>query len=106
MIASSSDDGLFDEADRLIDDLTDAATRHEQDDLMGTVVAVLRAMQTGDRAGADVVMGAVDHTALAGFLLGMAGQLGSIAAGGPERFGELLAAWQPGARLGDLFAGS
>ncbi|MEU7170900.1 hypothetical protein ABZ949_05325 [Micromonospora tulbaghiae] len=79
-----------------------ASTDQEsRDEVLGAVVAVLRALEHGDVDGADAVMATVDPSALAGFLLGLVGQLGPVAFGSAERFSAALAAWRPGQRLGD-----
>lgn len=68
---------------------------------MGAAVALLAAMHRGDIDGADLIMQTVDHEALCGLLLGMLSKLGPAAAGSPQRWADMLAAWQPGSRLGD-----
>lgn len=76
-------------------------TPAERDDVTGTAVALLRAVQTGDEAGFDAVLSSsADPRALAAYLAGLADQLGA-AAYSRGQWEQECAAWRPGTRLGD-----
>lgn len=69
---------------------------------MGVAVAALAAMHRNDVDGAVAVIQTVeDPYALVATIGGMLAKIGPIAAGSPERWAEMLAAWRPGMRLGD-----
>ncbi|MER7459218.1 hypothetical protein [Micromonospora sp. NPDC126480] len=74
----------------------------ERDEVMGAAVAFLAAMARDDEAGGEAVLATVNLVVLAVFFAGMIDQIGPVAFGGRERYLEILAAWQPGQRLGDV----
>lgn len=78
--------------------------RAQRDETIGLAVALLRAGQLGDGEAFDALLAScpAPHD-LAALLSTWLNEFGPAVAGGPERWAAMLAAWQPGQRLGDGF---
>ncbi|GIH17062.1 hypothetical protein [Rugosimonospora africana] len=74
----------------------------KRQDMTGTAVTILRAIEIGDMAGAYVATPEAPEqlTALVGLLAGWVANLGPQTFG-PHEWSAMLADWQPGQNLGD-----
>ncbi|GIE79078.1 hypothetical protein Aph02nite_50280 [Actinoplanes philippinensis] len=85
--------------------MSDSLSASERDDVVGLAVALMCAGWSQDEKAFESLLDGADLVGVIAFLTGLATQLGAAAAGGREQWAAMLAAWQPGQRLGDGLGG-